>query len=384
MVVSIGEESAGFGKGIPETESQQVLSHLQIFELYAINRRGYEVVKYIQEGTQGRIFLGEQKYGKRLKVAIKIVSAQKESSQNELDTLMELKGVKNMLQLIDFFQVSDSLFLITEYIAGGDLLDALGRFKYEIQDVIKMMENVLQAVVNLHAKHIVHRDLKLENVMLYEQNSKLSEIALIDFGLARHLTARNSIITRDFAGTLCYCPPEVVQYLPYSPYKADMWSFGVVFHAMLTNKFPFGNQDSFSHSGVTSSRFRIVNEQLDLTIPELSNAPAALKGLLLMLLDKDPDGRPTASETLTYLKVIEESTFGNDSEKNFVQKSERHQLLISKMIQKSESQMSLCSNASSTQEDTQVWTRNKIPIESSSAKESIIESMALGMHQRHS
>lgn len=102
------------------------------------------------------------------------------------------------------------------------------------------MREILSGVAYLHDIGIIHRDIKLDNIMMcYTVNDKSEESAvpkLIDFGLATICTMSDK--KSDPFGTIAYCSPEIIQRKPYNQI-ADMWSLGVVFYVLLSGYFPF-------------------------------------------------------------------------------------------------------------------------------------------------
>ena len=93
---------------------------------------------------------------------------------------------------------------------------------------------MVKAVAYLHANDIVHRDIKLENVLV----SKEFKIKIIDFGFSRQLPKENHVLY-DFCGTMHYIAPEVMQREGYYGKPADIWALGVLLYRMTVGCFPF-------------------------------------------------------------------------------------------------------------------------------------------------
>ena len=94
------------------------------------------------------------------------------------------------------------------------------------------------AIKYLHSYGIVHRDLKLENVMMSD-NTEISVPKLVDFGLAK-MIGPNELALEPF-GTLGYVAPEVLQKKPYS-FSCDLWSYGCIIYALLSGSLPFDHE----------------------------------------------------------------------------------------------------------------------------------------------
>ena len=128
------------------------------------------------------------------------------------------------------------LWLVTELLTGGDLSSR----KLNEHDAKNVIEQVLRALVYLHRMGIVHRDIKLENVM-YENHSKGSTVRLIDFGLSR--TFDRTSIVGDFGRTPYTMSPEAAggggTDGEFMTDKTDVWAVGVITFIMLSGEFPF-------------------------------------------------------------------------------------------------------------------------------------------------
>ena len=126
-----------------------------------------------------------------------------------------------------------------EFCRGGSLIDLLKRNKFFSEHVIScIMGQLFSALAYLHNQNIVHRDIKLDNIVIADnQKEKGSDktyfIKLIDFGTAVKITSRRIKIT----GTKHYIAPEAFK--GKLNVKSDLWSSGVFMHLLLTSKFPF-------------------------------------------------------------------------------------------------------------------------------------------------
>ena len=122
-----------------------------------------------------------------------------------------------------------------EYCQGGELCELVTKYGC-ISDpqLLNYTKQILQALNYLHSRGIAHRDLKLENIMLGEDNV----VKIIDFGISTTTDSLHNTI----CGTPVYMAPEIVIGKEYDPCKADIWSLGVIVYAMATNSFPFASK----------------------------------------------------------------------------------------------------------------------------------------------
>ena len=147
----------------------------------------------------------------------------------------------NIVKLIDFFESSDNYHLILEHMAGKDLFDYLAKRDYTLnEEAAKLIiYQIMLGVRYLHNLGIVHRDLKLENIMMTHAKDEAAP-KIVDFGLAK-MIGPNESATEPF-GTLGYVAPEVLLKKPYS-FSCDVWSLGCILYALLSGSLPFDHND---------------------------------------------------------------------------------------------------------------------------------------------
>ncbi|XP_015058832.1 serine/threonine-protein kinase ATG1t-like isoform X5 [Solanum pennellii] len=159
----------------------------------------------------------------------------------ELSFLSSVKH-PNIIRLFDVFQAENSIFLVLEFCAGGDLA-AYIRDHGRVQECIarKFMKQIVGAgleVLSMH--HIIHRDLKPENILLSTMETD-PILKIADFGLSRLLNPN------DLAETVCgspfYMAPEILEFKKYDD-KVDMWSLGAILFELLNGYPPFRGRTS--------------------------------------------------------------------------------------------------------------------------------------------
>lgn len=142
-------------------------------------------------------------------------------------------------KLYEMCTLSNHFYMVFEYVSGGQLLDYIiqhGSLKENMAR--KIARSIASALQYLHANNVVHRDLKIENVMI----SKDGEIKLIDFGLSNLYNKSDHLDT--FCGSLYFAAPELLRAQPYIGPEIDIWSFGVILYVLVCGKVPFDDENS--------------------------------------------------------------------------------------------------------------------------------------------
>ena len=169
--------------------------------------------------------------------AIKIIKKESMSNSDielvkgEID-IMKLCRHPNIVQLFDHFENSDYIFIIMEYLKGGDLEQYLNKINFRVTEnrARSIINQIASGIKYLHEYGILHRDLKPENIMLTE-NTDNGIIKIMDFGLSKILGPDEKVT--DGFGTLSFVAPEVLIRQPYNR-QIDIWSVGVILYYMLS------------------------------------------------------------------------------------------------------------------------------------------------------
>jgi PAS domain S-box-containing protein len=192
-------------------------------------------------GDRGYVQLAVHKETKS-KVAVKalrkdLMNAEEiERARREISIMAQLTKLNNpyIIKLIGWEENSTHFNLIIEYVSGGELTSLIlkknGLTEFETQ---LMFKQLLSAIKCCHQNQIIHRDIKLQNILLDTQNN----IKLIDFGLSNFM--EDDALRGTFCGTPAYASPEILTGVQYRGPEVDIWSLGIVLYSMLTAHFPF-------------------------------------------------------------------------------------------------------------------------------------------------
>ncbi|ODQ49393.1 hypothetical protein PICMEDRAFT_57440 [Pichia membranifaciens NRRL Y-2026] len=148
--------------------------------------------------------------------------------------IMKLISHPNIMALYDVWENKNELYLVLEYVEGGELFDFLiSNGRLGEQDAVKYFRMIINGVSYCHKFNICHRDLKPENILL-DKNGK---IKIADFGMAALETQQKLLETS--CGSPHYASPEIVAGKTYHGSPSDVWSCGVILFALLTGHLPF-------------------------------------------------------------------------------------------------------------------------------------------------
>jgi serine/threonine protein kinase len=241
----------------------------------------YQFLSQIGSGTYGIVYLAKDLKNQE-RVAIKTFD--KKVNRDELEKIkleldiMKFCNHKNIVKYIDSFEDSDYIYLVQEYMDGGDLLNYISHKSLlnenEIRNIFKQVANGLKY---LHYYGIVHRDLKPQNILI--KNNE--EVKIIDFGLSKVLG--NYETTNDCLGTIYFTSPEVLKQDKYNN-KVDVWSLGIILFFLVYGRVPFDD----SSNNVEEIMMKICNENVKLSDKKISDK---LKRLILGCLEKDYNKR---------------------------------------------------------------------------------------------
>ncbi|XP_077476573.1 MAP/microtubule affinity-regulating kinase 3a isoform X7 [Stigmatopora argus] len=202
----------------------------------------YRLLKTIGKGNFAKVKLARHILTGR-EVAIKIID-KTQLNPNSLQKLfrevriMKILNHPNIVNLFEVIETERTLYLVMEYASGGEVFDYLvahGRMKEK--EARAKFRQIVSAVQYCHQKHIVHRDLKAENLLLdADMNIKIA-----DFGFSNEFTLGNKLDT--FCGSPPYAAPELFQGKKYDGPEVDVWSLGVILYTLVSGSLPFDGQN---------------------------------------------------------------------------------------------------------------------------------------------
>ena len=159
-----------------------------------------------------------------------------EQARTEMETL-KICQHKNIMRLYEVFENADNIYLVLEYLGGGNLYNYMKEHQLIIKESMakRLIKSVTSALHYLHKYGVIHRDIKPDNVV-FESTSEDCDVKLVDFGLAKILEP-NEMATEP-VGTLCYAAPEILLGNKYNS-SVDLWSLGVLLYWILSGNLPF-------------------------------------------------------------------------------------------------------------------------------------------------
>ncbi|KAF3696970.1 NUAK family SNF1-like kinase 1 [Channa argus] len=202
----------------------------------------YEVMETLGKGTYGKVKKAVERATQKT-VAIK--SIPKESITDDLDRIHIQREVEitsslrhsNIIRFYEVFESRDKIVIVMEYASRGELYDY-------IQEKRRLPETEARGIFRqiTSANGVVHRDLKLENILLDQDLN----VKLADFGLSNHF--QRGTLLHTYCGSPLYAAPEIVKGLPYQGPEVDCWALGVLLYALVYSSMPF---DGASHTTLT-------------------------------------------------------------------------------------------------------------------------------------
>mmetsp|Transcript_50325 Transcript_50325/g.119644 ORF Transcript_50325/g.119644 Transcript_50325/m.119644 type:complete len:524 (-) Transcript_50325:214-1785(-) len=258
----------------------------------------YERLKLLGQGTYGTAHLVRSRQGNdALFVAKEIrISHLPEKEQkvalSEAEVLRDLNYHSNIIAFVSSFREGPSLYIVMEYADGGDLAAKILARKdanrpFSESEVMFVFLQLILALMHIHAKRILHRDLKPMNIFL----TKAGIIKLGDFGIAKVLSCTLAC-ARTQIGTPYYLSPEVCQEKPYT-WPSDIWAMGCILYEMCALKVPF---DAPNISGLVQKICRGPT-------PTVTGYSEFTRDLCKEMLSRTSTARPSAEDILARARI---------------------------------------------------------------------------------
>jgi Ca2+-binding EF-hand superfamily protein len=218
---------------------REAAGYRSILDYYDVSK------KVLGKGKFGIVKLGtHKKTGKE--IAVKMVSKTEmspedlELQRNEIEILKVCQH-PSIIRLLDIFENEVTIYLVMEYMRGGDLFDYLQRRDFTVDEDLacNFAHQIATAIFYLHSYGVAHRDLKPENIIVSDDTGT-PEIKITDFGLSKIVGPKET--SKEPFGTLSYAAPEILQGMPYNK-SVDIWSFGIILFLLLSGCLPFDDDD---------------------------------------------------------------------------------------------------------------------------------------------
>ena len=278
------------------------------------NLNFYKYGRLIGQGAFGKVNLGLNVLTGRV-VAIKSFNKSNLNSNSENmkkikyeTNLMKKLNHPNITKILELFEDKEYILIIMEYINGGNLFSFLKKHRKVSEKTAKLLyRQIILGIKYMHEQGIVHRDIKLENILIDLNNN----IKICDFGIGRVLSSPEQPLF-DQCGTPMYIAPEILlcsKEKGYKGFPVDIWSSGIVLYILLSGTLPFSFKNSSSslsesnesnlsedNNNNTELQYSIINKEPK----EIENISKEAEDLLKKILKKNPEKRITCEEILNH------------------------------------------------------------------------------------
>ncbi len=266
---------------------------------------GIKILRLIGEGGMSRVYLASREADDEPLVA-KVLREEILKDKKQLARFMEEYSLVERIQSRHVARIyghgtsAQHAYLVMEFFEGGDLNKRLEGKPLRADDAIKLFRELMFALGDIHEKGILHRDLKPQNLMFRHDGS----LALVDFGIAKHVDAIERTSHGEILGTPRYMSPEQVQGRVLD-LRTDIYSAGVLLYQMLTGEHMFTGETAIE----------VAMHHINTQPPALPEHLAQYQRLIDKLVEKDRDARfRNADEVLGFLqrKYFQGTGLGSD------------------------------------------------------------------------
>ena len=298
-------------------KSSELIKYIQTF--YSKNKsypetkiNFYLYGRRIGQGAFGKVNLGLNVLTGRV-VAIKsfkttpIEKFKHKMKKIQYETeLMKRFNHKNITKILEVFNDEEYMLIIMEYINGGNLFSFVKKRRKLSEKMAKFLfRQIILGIQHIHSKNVVHRDIKLENILIDFDNN----VKICDFGIGKVLENEDELLY-DKCGTPMYMAPEIILANDDNGYKGfpvDIWSSGITLYIMLSGSLPFNiknknnnKEDMALNSIKDKNNIFLQNQIVNVKPKEIENISIEAKNLLKGLLNKNPSKRLTCSQILNH------------------------------------------------------------------------------------
>lgn len=264
------------------------------------------VSTFPKSGQKQALLVKHNQYGL---VMLKIVDGNNERVKREIQIVSDnnFENVPRIMEVGEYdISGQKGLYLFEEYIDGMSLREYIDKHKMNLEEALKLTEQILKIIVQMEKKHIVHRDIKPDNIL----RSKSGEWYLIDFGIARALDMNSLTLTAMRVGphTPGYGAPELFQYVKKDiDSRADIFSLGVVVFEAVTGTHPFIRGDEIDLNEIWYNTITMIPQSVEVE----GDVDMQFIGLLQTYMQKHITRRPdTAAKALTWFENVKKQIMG--------------------------------------------------------------------------
>ena len=220
--------------------------------------------------------------------------------------LMKRFNHKNITKILEVFNDEEYMLIIMEYINGGNLFSFVKKRRKLSEKMAKFLfRQIILGIQHIHSKNVVHRDIKLENLLIDFNNN----VKICDFGIGRVLNSEDEILY-DKCGTPMYMAPEIIlanKEKGYKGFPVDIWSSGITLYIMLSGNLPFNlknkkeKKENISLNSIKNhNNSYLQNQIINFNPKEIENISEEARDLLKGILNKDPTKRLTCAQILNH------------------------------------------------------------------------------------
>ena len=213
-----------------------------MFESYEF-KKDPNIIGY---GSFSNVYVGRRKKDDT-PVAVKMIknllielNEMTQQYEQEIENHKLIGHHENIVTFYDNFSYKTYNYIILEFVDGGDLFDVrFNAYNIDEFDIKCWTLDIVNGLKYIHKLGIIHRDIKLENLLLDKTNNR---IKICDFGWSVYTEFPDKCIQIDTCGTCCYMSPEEIVKCPYNK-SVDIWSLGVVIYILMAKQYPFGDDE---------------------------------------------------------------------------------------------------------------------------------------------
>ncbi|XP_076146209.1 ribosomal protein S6 kinase alpha-3 isoform X4 [Alosa pseudoharengus] len=287
------------GQPLPSSNMSSIVQMPQLHRNTSQFAEAYDMKEDIGVGSYSVCRRCVQK-STSMEYAVKIINKAKRDPAEEVEILLRYGQHPNIITLKDVYDDGRSVYLVTELLKGGELLDKILRQKFfSEREASAVLHTITKTMEYLHSQGVVHRDLKPSNILYVDELGNPESIRICDFGFAKQLRAENGLLM-----TPCYTAnfvaPEVLKKQGYDA-ACDIWSLGVLLYTMLTGFTPFANGPEDTPEEILA---RIGSGKFSLTGGYWNSVSAEAKDLVSKMLHVDPHQRLSAAQVLRHPWIV--------------------------------------------------------------------------------